>query len=319
MIRRPPRSTHCISSAASDVYKRQESNNLMAEEESDSSCNCSHDFPKTQKEVLTRLVFISVIMVYAIVLLVEMIYLNTHSSSQRKLQVILIYGAITLAGYISMAFSQTFSLLKQHCWLVAVFRVLHYSVFYWLGILYIFSLMMGRDKYVYVSVGRRGVYRLVRILFRVAAGTGLVALGCLARTTCGTSGQLGFYMGSAMNILTALLLAAILLIKYVVTRIYNYYRYYSYSCYFHMLLSYLAIVSIMGLIYYIGLYRYKRDTLSTLIYYVVYSLIVMIFPVFIVFYLLKKLTDEHIGKLVHNMIAIMESTESTKDSEGSED
>eukprot|EP00826_Nyctotherus_ovalis_P058348 TRINITY_DN8008_c0_g1_i2.p2 TRINITY_DN8008_c0_g1~~TRINITY_DN8008_c0_g1_i2.p2 ORF type:complete len:103 (-),score=34.80 TRINITY_DN8008_c0_g1_i2:559-843(-) len=25
MIRRPPRSTHCISSAASDVYKRQES------------------------------------------------------------------------------------------------------------------------------------------------------------------------------------------------------------------------------------------------------------------------------------------------------
>eukprot|EP00826_Nyctotherus_ovalis_P028280 TRINITY_DN2235_c0_g1_i2.p1 TRINITY_DN2235_c0_g1~~TRINITY_DN2235_c0_g1_i2.p1 ORF type:complete len:103 (-),score=33.97 TRINITY_DN2235_c0_g1_i2:55-342(-) len=27
MIRRPPRSTHCISSAASDVYKRQERDN----------------------------------------------------------------------------------------------------------------------------------------------------------------------------------------------------------------------------------------------------------------------------------------------------
>ena len=26
MIRRPPRSTHCISSAASDVYKRQDEN-----------------------------------------------------------------------------------------------------------------------------------------------------------------------------------------------------------------------------------------------------------------------------------------------------
>jgi len=28
MIRRPPRSTHCISSAASDVYKRQELHRL---------------------------------------------------------------------------------------------------------------------------------------------------------------------------------------------------------------------------------------------------------------------------------------------------
>eukprot|EP00825_Cyclidium_porcatum_P007225 TRINITY_DN13619_c0_g1_i1.p3 TRINITY_DN13619_c0_g1~~TRINITY_DN13619_c0_g1_i1.p3 ORF type:complete len:113 (-),score=14.04 TRINITY_DN13619_c0_g1_i1:300-638(-) len=28
MIRRPPRSTHCISSAASDVYKRQHNNKL---------------------------------------------------------------------------------------------------------------------------------------------------------------------------------------------------------------------------------------------------------------------------------------------------
>ena len=28
MIRRPPRSTHCISSAASDVYKRQKDNNV---------------------------------------------------------------------------------------------------------------------------------------------------------------------------------------------------------------------------------------------------------------------------------------------------
>eukprot|EP00826_Nyctotherus_ovalis_P055169 TRINITY_DN7311_c0_g1_i7.p2 TRINITY_DN7311_c0_g1~~TRINITY_DN7311_c0_g1_i7.p2 ORF type:complete len:108 (+),score=44.36 TRINITY_DN7311_c0_g1_i7:26-325(+) len=31
MIRRPPRSTHCISSAASDVYKRQGSRRVPAE------------------------------------------------------------------------------------------------------------------------------------------------------------------------------------------------------------------------------------------------------------------------------------------------
>eukprot|EP01098_Paradermamoeba_levis_P008783 TRINITY_DN3628_c0_g1_i2.p1 TRINITY_DN3628_c0_g1~~TRINITY_DN3628_c0_g1_i2.p1 ORF type:complete len:142 (-),score=31.27 TRINITY_DN3628_c0_g1_i2:6-431(-) len=30
MIRRPPRSTHCISSAASDVYKRQIYNNVLS-------------------------------------------------------------------------------------------------------------------------------------------------------------------------------------------------------------------------------------------------------------------------------------------------
>jgi len=30
MIRRPPRSTHCISSAASDVYKRQAETGLLA-------------------------------------------------------------------------------------------------------------------------------------------------------------------------------------------------------------------------------------------------------------------------------------------------
>ena len=38
MIRRPPRSTHCISSAASDVYKRQKDNALQKIESHEKLC-----------------------------------------------------------------------------------------------------------------------------------------------------------------------------------------------------------------------------------------------------------------------------------------
>eukprot|EP00825_Cyclidium_porcatum_P052276 TRINITY_DN9856_c0_g1_i1.p1 TRINITY_DN9856_c0_g1~~TRINITY_DN9856_c0_g1_i1.p1 ORF type:complete len:164 (-),score=32.29 TRINITY_DN9856_c0_g1_i1:63-554(-) len=49
MIRRPPRSTHCISSAASDVYKRQSHNNLD-KQQSEKSLN-SLKMDSTEDEV----------------------------------------------------------------------------------------------------------------------------------------------------------------------------------------------------------------------------------------------------------------------------
>jgi len=42
MIRRPPRSTHCISSAASDVYKRQASDHLITEMTYDHESGAMH-------------------------------------------------------------------------------------------------------------------------------------------------------------------------------------------------------------------------------------------------------------------------------------
>eukprot|EP00825_Cyclidium_porcatum_P049823 TRINITY_DN8697_c0_g1_i3.p2 TRINITY_DN8697_c0_g1~~TRINITY_DN8697_c0_g1_i3.p2 ORF type:complete len:103 (+),score=7.92 TRINITY_DN8697_c0_g1_i3:46-354(+) len=58
MIRRPPRSTHCISSAASDVYKRQAMNGLRWCEWHLQPVSCGHVsvHPRSggQKHELTR-------------------------------------------------------------------------------------------------------------------------------------------------------------------------------------------------------------------------------------------------------------------------
>eukprot|EP00826_Nyctotherus_ovalis_P052617 TRINITY_DN6704_c0_g1_i2.p1 TRINITY_DN6704_c0_g1~~TRINITY_DN6704_c0_g1_i2.p1 ORF type:complete len:138 (+),score=25.92 TRINITY_DN6704_c0_g1_i2:31-444(+) len=57
MIRRPPRSTHCISSAASDVYKRQEKDRVDVKttnnsiEEAKESRNINRYFHKTSEEL----------------------------------------------------------------------------------------------------------------------------------------------------------------------------------------------------------------------------------------------------------------------------
>ena len=49
MIRRPPRSTHCISSAASDVYKRQASKDL----DWSAISNITGDLATTKKTIQT--------------------------------------------------------------------------------------------------------------------------------------------------------------------------------------------------------------------------------------------------------------------------
>ena len=49
MIRRPPRSTHCISSAASDVYKRQEAH-FTEEVMSDLYCYAQNKKEKKDQE-----------------------------------------------------------------------------------------------------------------------------------------------------------------------------------------------------------------------------------------------------------------------------
>ena len=51
MIRRPPRSTHCISSAASDVYKRQELDLLTNEFNIKWSWVKAHSTDKLNNEV----------------------------------------------------------------------------------------------------------------------------------------------------------------------------------------------------------------------------------------------------------------------------
>jgi len=252
--------------------------------ENTESCNCTEDYPANGTEKDLRLGYAFIIILYAIILITEVICIKRRFRNPHDRTTILIYCVICLVGYISMVLSEFFSAIKYSCWLVVIFRVLHYASFHLIGVIYILKSMMGKVRATFESTNNMKLYSTMKYMLYTALGCGVVSLIFMARNFCGVSGPFGYYFLAVLNILTALLLVGFLLIKYFIIKIYDPEQYKQHSLYYTILISYLSVIVGLGIGYYAAFYRFQENNLPAQIYYVVHSLLVMMFPVLITLY-----------------------------------
>ena len=264
------------------------------------SCDCTADYPKTETGGTLKIAFAYIVLFYAVVLVGEAFFLKKHYRIQRQSNTIFIYTAISLAGYCSMVISQLLSATKLSCWLIVIFRLIHYAVFYLVGVIYILNLMMGRVKHTFVRAGHEKLYDALKYMLYIAGFTGLISLIFMARRLCGTSGRIGFYVGAVASILTEVLLISFLLIKYVIIRLHDHERYDRHKCYYMMLIIYLTVIVILGIVYSAIYYRYKENTDGGFIFYIIHSLTVMTFPLLIILYFAQQSAGAEEGNNTHH-------------------
>ena len=252
------------------------------------SCDCSEDYPKDSTQRTLRVAFAYIILALSAILLAEIYYIKKKSLARREMNTLFIYAAITIAGYHSMVISQLFSALTLSCWLIVIFRLVHYSAFYWIGILYILRSMMGSIRTAFIQAGKQKFYTILNYILYISAGNGLVVLVFMARNLCGASGPIGFYFSMGVDLLNAFLLIGFLLFKCICIRLYIKERYMSHKCYYTMLMIYLITNIVLGIIYYAFFYRYTEDSTGQLVYSIFNSLVVMTFPIVIVLYFAQQ-------------------------------
>ncbi len=252
------------------------------------SCDCQDDYPRTETESNLRVTFAFIILLFSFVLLIEVFVIKRKYNVTRATRTIFIYAAIATTGYHAMVISQMFSVLNLSCWLIVIFRLMHYAAFYWVGILYVLSSMMGTVKPAFIRTGNEPLYKTLQWILYVSAGLGVLSLVFIARRLCGVAAEAGFYLSAAVNVVEGILLTSFLLIKYAFIRRYIRERYENHIWYYNMLVAYLATNVVLCAVYYLAFYRYDDMQTDELVFYIFSSLVAMLFPLLLVFYFAQR-------------------------------
>ena len=251
--------------------------------EQEESCNCTSEKPHGG-EKMWKIAFSYVVIALMLILVVEAIYIRKKYPVTRQRNVIFIYSAITSVGYISMVFYELLSSFELSCWLIIIFYLVHYASFYWVGIIYILSRMMGSVKDAFIVNNKQKLYTVLKVILYVSGANGLLISIFMARNLCGLSGATGYYLNACFSVFGGFLLMGFLIFKYVFIRLYIKELYENHLCYYTILLAYLIISVILGIIYYSAFYRFGYEHEGRLIFSLAYSFIILAFPLIILMY-----------------------------------
>lgn len=250
----------------------------------DEPCICSMDYPASSIHTSLHILFASIALVLSLLLVIEIYHIGNQLYSKKALKSIFIYSLITIIGYDALVISEILNVLKLSCTYIVVFYLAHYAAFYWIGILFILSQLMGSVKYAFVAHDKMCLYKTLKWLLFIVGGNGVLILIFTARKMCHSGGDVGFYFLAAISFLNGCLLITFLLIKYFFIRTYIKERYKKHKQYFHVVMFYLIFNVILCVVYYSVFYRYNDMQTGALIYSLFQSTVIMLFPLIVTLY-----------------------------------